>query len=141
MDEKLEFLKELFNLKDKDVEWGVVVETTRKDGEEESMRKPGLFVKGSRVFVDLYARRFYSRIDKPEIKREIHPAKLLKEGEGLTIIRDDEEESENTIQSDKMAVLIAKDDDRMDLMLTERFVDRIFSNTVYGPWMENALIL
>lgn len=89
MDEKLEFLKGIFNLKNKEVDWGVVQENTYEDNEKVVEHKPGLYIKDSRVFVDLYARRFYSIIKLPEIKREILPAKLLIVSEETMFANDD----------------------------------------------------
>ena len=136
MDEKLEFLKGIFNLKNKEVDWGVVQENTYEDNEKVVEHKPGLYIKDSRVFVDLYARRFYSIIKLPEIKREILPAKLLIVSEE-TIFTDDEVDT----SSEKKAVLIAKDNDSIKIVLPEDFIEYLFEDTIYNPGMEESLLL
>ncbi len=78
----LDYLKNIYNLHGHHVEWAIIEETVRhkiqkkedmakfvqaylseeeKDEyEEESTLKLGLFIKSSRVYVDLFARRFFS---------------------------------------------------------------------------------
>lgn len=138
MDEKMNFLKKVFQLEDKDVEWGIVEEIIRQDGKEETEYKPGLYIKSSRVYVDLIARRFYSIVNLPEITRTIHPANLILEGEGLNIYREDED---GYYDDDDMAVLVAKDNEDIDCLLTSSFVDDIFGVTIYQPGMEEEFLL
>lgn len=140
MDEKLEFLKGIFNLKNKEVDWGVVQETTYEDNEKVVEHKPGLYIKDSRVFVDLYARRFYSIIKLPEIKREILPAKLLIITEETMFANDDTDDTDD-ITSENKAVLIAKDNDSIKVVLPEDFIEYLFEDTIYSPGMEESLLL
>ena len=140
MDEKLEFLKGIFNLKNKEVDWGVVQETTYEDNEKVVEHKPGLYIKDSHVFVDLYARRFYSIIKLPEIKREILPAKLLIITEETMFANDDTDDTDD-IPSEKKAVLIAKDNDSIKIVLPEDFIEYLFEDTIYNPGMEESLLL
>lgn len=116
---ELDLLKRIYNLDGKSVGWAVIEETTR----DESKLKPGLFIKGSRVYVDLFARRLYSTVDLPDlIKRRVYAA---------TYIRVD----------DGMIVLEAKDDKEKYIVLPRTFIADAYNVTIYSEWMEGRLLL
>lgn len=134
----MEFFQSVFHLEDKEVEWGIIEVTTRKDGFESTQRKPGLLVKDSRVCLDLFARRFYSLVDRPDFTRKIYPAKMLTEENGLVMI--DEDDPENEYVEGKM-VISAKDNDRMFLVYDDSVFESVFCNALYVPQLEEGLLL
>lgn len=138
MDELLEFFQSVFHLEDKEVEWGIIEVTTREDGFESTQRKPGLLVKDSRVCLDLFARRFYSLVDRPDFTRKIYPAKMLTEENGLVMI--DEDEPDNKYVDGKM-VIEAKHDDRIFLVYDDNIFSRIYFVVTYDPILEEELML
>lgn len=112
------FFKNIFNLHGKVVRWAVVEEISSNITDY----KPGLFIKGSRVYVDLYARRFYSTVKLDFLERKVYPARRVR-AEGGAI------------------VLEAKDAPDKYVILPQTFINDIFGTTIYGEWMEGRLIL
>ena len=118
-----EYLKEIFNLHGKSVGWAIVEEKVMcSDGNQTIKLKPGLAIKGSRVYVDLFARRLYSTIKMTKIERIIYVAR--------------KEKAENG-----MIVLVAKDDSGKSLLLPKTFINDIYNVTRYETWMEEQLLL
>ena len=118
-----ENLKEIFNLHGKSVGWAIVEEKVMcSDGNQTIKLKPGLAIKGSRVYVDLFARRLYSTIKMPKFERIIYVAR--------------KEKAENG-----MIVLVAKDDSGKSLLLPKTFINDIYNVTRYETWMEEQLLL
>lgn len=118
-----EYLKEIFNLHGKSIGWAIIEEKVMcSDGNQTIKLKPGLAIKGSRVYVDLFARRFYSTIKLPEFERIVYVAR--------------KEKAENG-----MIVLVAKDDSGKSLLLPKTFINDIYNVTRYETWMEEQLLL
>ena len=118
-----EYLKEIFNLHGKSVGWAIIEEKVMcNDGNQTIELKPGLTIKGSRVYVDLFARRLYSTIKLPEFERIVYVAR--------------KEKAENG-----MIVLVAKDDSGKSLLLPKTFINDIYNVTRYETWMEEQLLL
>ena len=118
-----EYLKEIFNLHGKSVGWAIIEEKVMcNDGNQIIELKPGLAIKGSRVYVDLFARRLYSTIKLPEFERIVYVAR--------------KEKAENG-----MIVFVAKDDSEKSLLLPKTFIKDIYDVTRYGTWMEDRLLL
>lgn len=118
-----EYLKEIFNLHGKSVGWAIIEEKLMcSDGNQTIELKPGLAIKGSRVYVDLFARRLYSTIKLPEFERIVYVAR--------------KEKAENG-----MIVFVAKNDSEKSLLLPKTFIKDIYDVTRYGTWMEDRLLL
>lgn len=118
-----EYLKEIFNLHCKSVGWAIIEEKVMcNDGNQIIELKPGLAIKGSRVYVDLFARRLYSTIKLPEFERIVYVAR--------------KEKAENG-----MIVLVAKEDNGKSLLLPKTFINDIYNVTRYEAWMEEQLLL
>ncbi len=116
--ETLDILRNIFHLQGKTIEWAVVEETS-----DTTELKPGLFIEGSRVYVDLYARRFYSTVRLPDIvERKVYPARKVNAEDG-------------------MFVLEAKDAPDKFVVLPKTFINDVFGTTIYGAWMEERLLL
>ena len=119
----LEYLKDIFNLHGKSVGWAIIEEKAKcGDGGQSVELKPGLIIKGSRVYVDLFARRLFSTIKLPELERSVYIAR--------------KEKAENG-----MIALVAKDDCGKYLILSKTFINDIYNVTRYGEWMEERLLL
>ena len=137
----LSYLKEVFDLQDRHVEWAIIEETRKRkekidrdmpdiladylDGyriKEESTLKPGLYIKDSRVYVDLLARRLFSTINLPELSRKVYPARR------------------NSIQGEGI-MFEAKEDTSKRILLSSTFIEDIYNVTRYGEWMEERLLL
>ena len=138
MDEWMEFFKSAFQLEDKEVEWGIIEVTKRENGDENIQLRPGLLIKGSRVCLDVFARRFYSLVNRPEISRKIHPATIQTEKTGLVMI--DEDDPENEYVEGEM-VISAKDNDRMFLVYDDSVFESVFCYALYVPQLEEELLL
>jgi hypothetical protein len=138
MEEWMEFFKSVFQLEDKEVEWGIIEVTKRENGDEDIQLRPGLLIKGSSVCLDLFARRFYSLVDRAEITRKIHPATMQTEETGLVMI--DEDDPENEYVEGKM-VISAKDNDRMFLVYDDSVFESVFCNALYVPQLEEGMLL
>ena len=118
-----EYLKDIFNLHGKSVGWAIIEEKAKcSDGEQSVELKPGLVIKGSRIYVDLFARRLFSTIKLPELERNVYIAR--------------KEKAENG-----MIALVAKDDSEKYLILSKTFINDIYNVTRYGAWMEERLLL
>lgn len=119
----LEYLKDIFNLHGKSVGWAIIEEKAKcSDGEQSVELKPGLVIKGSRIYVDLFARRLFSTIKLPELERNVYIAR--------------KEKAENG-----MIALVAKDGIEKSLLLPKTFINDIYNVTRYGAWMEERLLL
>ena len=119
----IEYLKEIYNLHGKSVGWAIIEEKFMcNDGNQTVELKPGLAINGSRVYVDLFARRLYSTIKLPEFERSVYVAR--------------KEKAENG-----MIVFVAKDDSEKSLLLPKTFIKDIYDVTRYGTWMEDRLLL
>lgn len=130
----IKFLKSIFHLQGKNVEWGLIEEITypkekniwgltEPTGKQEVEYKPGLYIKNSRVYVDIFARRCFSTVNiKDAITRKIHRArwKALKGG---------------------FVVIEARDDSSKYIVLRRHFVEDIYNVTVYDEWMEENVLL
>ena len=115
------YLKEYYGLQSKSVQWAVIEENTAS--KLTATYKPGLYIKGSKVYVDLCARRFYSIISLSQLERKVHVAKLiLKKREGV-------------------AVLMAKENNHKSVTLSSSFVSDIHKTGRYGQWMEEQVLL
>lgn len=119
----VEYLKEIYNLHGKSVCWAIVEEKVMcGDGNRTVELKPGLAIKGSRVYVDLFARRLFSTIKLPELERNVYVAQ--------------KEKAENG-----MIILVTKDDSGKSLLLPKTFINDIYDVTRYETWMEERLLL
>lgn len=142
---ELDFLKNIYNLHGYHVEWAIIEETVRHkmkgtedpaqmlqaylsgeegkdDYEEESTLKLGLFIKGSRVYVDLFARRFFSTVNIDILERKVYPAGRVSCGDGNVAFE-------------------AKEDTSKYLVFSKTFLQDIYGVTQYGEWMEKRLLL
>lgn len=118
-----EYLKEIFNLHGKSVGWAIIEEKVIHSGGNQTIElRPGLVIKGSRVYVDLFARRLYSTIKLPEFERIVYVARKEKARNG-------------------MIVLVAQDDSGKSLLLPKTFINDIYNETRYETWMEEQLLL
>ena len=52
-------------------------EEEKDEYEEERTLKLGLFIKGSRMYVDLFARRFFSTVNIDILERKVYPARRV----------------------------------------------------------------
>ena len=119
----IEYLKEIYNLHGKSVGWAIIEEKFMcNDGNQTVELKPGLAINGSRVYVDLFARRLYSTIKLPEFERSVYVAR--------------KEKAENG-----MIALVAKDCSGKCLLLPKTFINDIYNVTRYETWMEERLLL
>ena len=118
-----EYLKEIFNLHGKSVGWAIIEEKLMcSDGNQTIELKPGLAIKGSRVYVDLFARRLFSTIKLPELERNVYAARKEKAGNG-------------------MITFVVKEDNEKTLFLPKTFINDIYNVTRYGAWMEEQSLL
>lgn len=116
----LDYLKDYYNLHGKAICWAIIEEIGRADDIHEL--KPGLYIKGSRVYVDLFARRLYSTISLIEFERKVYVAKKENVGDGKIM-------------------LVTKEDASKYIVLPKTFVADIYNVTRYGQWMEEHLLL
>lgn len=114
----LDIIKNIYRLHGKSIEWAVVEEVSKS----ETNLKPGIYIKGSRVYVDLYARRLFSTVELSEFAKRIYVAKREK------------------VDKDHIA-LIAKEDTQKCIVLPRTFIADIHDVTIYGKWMEKRLLL
>ena len=83
----IEYLKEIYNLHGKSVGWAIIEEKFMcNDGNQTVELKPGLAINGSRVYVDLFARRLYSTIKLPEFERIVYVARKEKAENGMIVL-------------------------------------------------------
>ena len=119
----IEYLKEIYNLHGKSVGWAIIEEKFMCNDRNQTVElKPGLAINGSRVYVDLFARRLYSTIKLPEFERSVYVAR--------------KEKAENG-----MIALVAKDGSGKCLLLPKTFINDIYNVTRYETWMEERLLL
>lgn len=118
-----EYLKDIFNLHGKSIGWAIIEEKIMcSDGAQTVELKPGLIIKGSRVYVDLFARRLFSTIKLPELERNVYAARKEKAGNG-------------------MITFVVKEDNEKTLFLPKTFINDIYNVTRYGAWMEEQSLL
>ena len=129
----LEFLNDFYHLQGKDIEWAIIEETYPEDKLERgpmervnpkypnSKFKPGLIVKGSRVYVDLMERKIQCPRRLDRYSRKAHPAELKKGG-----------------NDSEFAALVGKEDQSMQIILPSSFVLDIHRQCWYGEWMDNG---
>ena len=115
-----DYLKDYYNLHGKSIGWAVIEEISKGDDSHEL--KPGLYIKRSRVYVDLFARRLFSTISLREFERKVYIAKKENAGNGKV-------------------VLVAKEDTSKFIVLPKTFVADIHNVNRYGQWMEEHLLL
>ena len=142
------YVELIYNLQDKKTEWCVIEEETppkdisdmsqdmkilneispwlfeeKTEQDSETTYKPGLYVKGTRLYVDLYARRFFTTVEWPGlISRKVHPAKW-------------------TYVKGEMVCLKARDDESIFLMLGRNFILDIHNVCWYDKSLEGRLLL
>lgn len=114
----LDIIKNIYCLHGKSIGWAVIEEVSKS----ETNLKPGIYIKGSRVYVDIYARRLFSTVELSEFARRIYVAKR------------------ENVDKDHIA-LIAKEDSQKSIVLPRTFVADIYNVTIYGKWMEERLLL
>lgn len=115
--EKIEFLKKLHNLQGKEVEWCLIEETTAGG----TSYKLGLSVIGTRLYVDVAARRFFSTVNLREFSRKIYPA--------------------DEIESQEVIVFEARDDNEKYIILPPTFLEDIYGVMLYDKSLEGRLLL
>lgn len=129
----INYLKSVFGLQGKKVEWGIIEETTHPvkevlpgffsaSDESNVNYKPGLYIHNSRVYVDLLARRLFSTVELSEISRKIHRARWKAVRGGYVVIE-------------------AREDSDMHIVLGRHFIEDIYNIAIYGAWMEERLLL
>ena len=119
----LEFLKDYYHLQGKSIEWAVIEETFDNKPEKNTM-KPGLFIKDSRVYVNLYERKIQtSLINFYGFSRKAYPAEKATAGKNA-----------------EYAVLVAKEDQTKQIILPANFVKDIHRECWYGEWMEDGIM-
>ena len=120
--DELEFLKDYYHLQGKSIEWAVIVETNEKTPENNRI-KPGLIIKGSRVYVNLLERKIQSPVNLGSFSREVYPANKEMAGNNA-----------------EYAVLVAKDDQSKQIVLPASFILDIYRECWYGEWMEDGIM-
>ena len=121
--DEFEFLKDFYHLQGKNIDWAIIEETSDDDPDQQKL-KPGLMIEGSKVYVDLYERRFKSALTLPDgSSRRVLPA--IKHGAG---------------KDNEFAVVAAIDDSRKYLILPYHFIMDIHRECWYGEWMEETPI-
>ena len=98
---------------------GLTEPTSKQDVEY----KPGLYIKNSHVYVDIFARRCFSTVELEDmLTRRIHRAqwKALKGG---------------------YVIIEARDDPSKHIVLEQHFIEDIYNVTVYDEWMEENVLL
>jgi hypothetical protein len=126
----IEFLRDFYHLQGKNIDWAII-EVCHPEGKLDinpmrinrkypnSEFKPGLIIEGSRVYVDLYERKFQIPVVLGSSSRKAHPAELKSGG-----------------NDSEYAALVAKEDPSMQIILPSSFVRDIHRQCWYGEWME-----
>ena len=120
--DELEFLKDYYHLQGKSIEWAVIVETHEKNPKNNCIR-PGLIIKDSRVYVNLFERKIQKPISFDGFSRKVYPANKEMAGNNA-----------------EYAVLVAKDDQTKQIVLPASFILDIYRECWYGEWMEDGII-
>ena len=118
----LEFLKDYFHLQGKEVEWAVIEETYDNKPEDNKL-KPGLIIKGSRVYVNLFDRKIQVPTTFSGFSRKAYPANREVAG-----------------NKGEYAVLVAQEDQAKQIILPASFVTDIYRECWYGEWMEDGIM-
>lgn len=96
---------------------------TEPTGKQDVEYKPGLYIKNSRVYVDIFARRCFSTVELEDmLTRRIHRARWKALKGGYVIIE-------------------ARDDPSKHIVLERHFIEDIYNVTVYDEWMEENVLL
>lgn len=70
--ETLKFLREYFKIPaSKKISWAIIEETSANGKTE---YKPGIYIEGSNVYLDIAKRRFFSKVSNRTISRRVYPA-------------------------------------------------------------------
>ena len=109
-------LKSIHGLVGKKVSYGIIKVTSLTAGQK---YKPGLYIKGSKLFFDLLNQRFYSAVTLSELKREIVPAKMHRSG----------------------GMLLLSAEDGTELKMNADTIESIYVGRFYQSWMETQVIL
>ena len=129
----IKFLKSIYHLQGKNVEWGLIEEIaytnekniwgfTEPTGKQDVEYKPGLYIKNSREYVDIFARRCFSTVELEDmLTRRIHCARWMAIKGGYINIE-------------------AKDNPDKHIVLGRHFVEDIYNVNVYGEWMEEDVL-
>ena len=112
----LKQLKSIHGLVGKKVSYGIIKVTSATTGQK---NKPGLYIKGSKLFFDLLNQRFYSALTLSELKREIVPAKMHRSG----------------------GMLLLRADDGTELKMSAETIESIYVGKFYQSWMEEQVLL
>ena len=119
----LEFFKDYYHLQGKNIEWAVIEETNTNKPQDDKM-KPGLFIEGSNVYVNLFERKLQKPLDDfYGFSRKVYPAEKVKAGNNA-----------------EYAVLVAKEDQTKQIILPACFVLDIYRECWYGEWMEDGIM-
>ena len=114
---KIDILKKAYNLQGKTVRWAVIEEKT----DDEVEYKLGLLIKGSRLYVDVIARRLYTALNWPEISRQVYEARVIPSGD--VIVFEDKKDANKRV------------------VMPKTFFEDIYGGTVYDPSLEDRLLL
>lgn len=114
---EIEILKKIYNLENKDVEFGVIEDIY--NGKQKF--KPGLIIRSSKLYVDLLERRFFTKIKCEELTQAIYPAETMVEGD--------------------MMAFIAKEDEKKQVVLPNTILDDIYNVAWYDPSLEETVLL
>ena len=118
----LEFLKDFYHLQGKDIEWAVIEEAD-EDNTQDNKLKPGLVIKDSSIYVNLFDRKLQKSIRLGSYSRKAYPAN--KEIAG---------------KNGEYAILVAKEDQSKQIILPVSFVLDIHRECWYGEWMETEIM-
>ena len=120
--DELEFLKDYYHLQDKSIEWAVIVETNENKPQDNTI-KPGLIIKGSRVYVNLFDRKIQIPLNHSGFSRKAYPANKKVAGNNAEYV-----------------VLVAKEDQTKQIVLPASFILDIYRECWYGEWMEDGIM-
>ncbi|MBR5725385.1 MAG: hypothetical protein IKX56_01475 [Muribaculaceae bacterium] len=119
----LEFLKDYYHLQGKSIEWAVIEETS-ENNPQKNTTKPGLFIEGSRVYVNLLERKIQKPLNNLYgFSRKAYPAERVTAG-----------------NKSEYAVLVAKEDQTKQIILPASFILDIYRECWYGEWMEDGIM-
>ncbi|MBQ8464861.1 MAG: hypothetical protein IJ545_02500 [Alphaproteobacteria bacterium] len=117
MDKKT--LENIYNLQGKRVDWAVIEEKTSVG----VTYKPGLVIRGSKLYIDLLSRRFYTPIELSEISRKAYPAKRV------------------ISKKNGIEAFFAKEDASKNIVLSLGAIQDAYSVAWYTPKMEEQVLL
>ncbi|MBQ6078826.1 MAG: hypothetical protein IJK93_00985 [Muribaculaceae bacterium] len=120
--DELEFLKDYYHLQGMSIEWAVI-EITHEKTPQDNCLKPGLIIKDSSVFVNLYERKLQVPLELGGYSRKVYPANKEMAG-----------------KNGEYTVLVAKDDQTKQMILPANFILDIHRECWYGEWMEDGIM-